>query len=80
MATKRWGMGTETLTSYKLVYRKKKKVIYIDRKRNPDGEFFKITEACGGKRDTVVIPDVLMDQFILGCQKVKGGKINGDRS
>lgn len=77
MVTKRWGMGTETLQSVKLVYRKKGKVIYIDRKRNPEGEFFKITEACNGKRDTVVIPDVLMDQFIQGCQQVKGGEVNG---
>jgi len=74
MVNTRWGLGTETIRSEKLVYRKRKKVIYVDLKKNKDGQFLKITEACHGRRDTVVIPDVLMEAFSMAIEKVKGGK------
>jgi thiamine pyrophosphate-dependent acetolactate synthase large subunit-like protein len=72
MNNPRWGDGTETLRSEKLFNRSKKKVYYVDLKENTDGRFLKITEACGGKRDTIVIPEDLADAFIGAVQRVKG--------
>jgi hypothetical protein len=71
---KRWGDGTKTLRSEKLFNRRKRKVYYVDLKENTDGRFLKITEACQGKRDTVVIPEAMADAFVAAVQRVKGGK------
>jgi hypothetical protein len=72
MATKRWGDGTQTIRSERLFHRPKKKVYYVDLKKNSDGNFLKITEACGGKRDTIVVPTAMADEFVEAIQKVKG--------
>jgi hypothetical protein len=72
--SERWGDGTQTIKSERLFNRKKKKVYYIDHKFNSEGAYIKITEACGGKRDSVVIPFHLADAFIVAFEKVKGGK------
>ncbi len=75
MENGRWGDGTETIRSEKLFNRPKKKVYYVDYKRNTDGNFLKLTEACGGKRDTIVIPADMVPEFIAAIQKVmKGGE------
>lgn len=73
MANERWGDGTRTIRSERLFYRRKRKVYYIDLKKNSDGSFLKITEACGGKRDTIVIPTGLAEAFCRAVEKVKGG-------
>jgi hypothetical protein len=72
-SSERWGDGTLTIRSERLFNRKKKKVYYLDHKKNSEGDFIKITEACGGKRDTIVIPVNLADPFIAALEKVKGG-------
>lgn len=54
---------TETVASQRVHCRDRKKVWYVDLKRNPDGDYVKITEACGGKRDTIVVPCDLADAF-----------------
>lgn len=72
MASERWGDGTQTIRSERLINRQRKKVVYVDLKKNSDGTFLKITEACGGRRDTVVIPADQADEFVEAIQKVKG--------
>jgi hypothetical protein len=74
--SERWGDGTQTITSERLFNRKKKKVYYLDKKKNSEGVFIKITEVCGGKRDTIVIPLNLGDAFMDAFAKVKGGEIS----
>lgn len=69
-----WGDGTQTLRSERLFNRSKKKVIYVDLKQNTDGRFLKITEACRGKRDTIVVPEDMTEAFVEAIQKVKGGE------
>lgn len=69
----RWGDGTQTIRSERLYNRRKKKVYYIDLKKNSDGEFLKITEACKGKRDTIVVPSAMAEAFVAAVEKVKGG-------
>jgi hypothetical protein len=72
-----WGDGTETIRSEKLFNRSKHKVYYIDLKTNTEGRFLKITEACNGKRDTIVIPEAMADAFVEAVSKVKGQAQNG---
>lgn len=71
MANDRWGDGTTTIRSERLFNRRKNKVYYIDLKTNSDGSFVKITEACGGKRDTIVIPTALADAFCAAVERVR---------
>lgn len=71
--SERWGDGTQTIRSERLFNRRKKKVYYIDLKKNSDGTFLKITEACRGKRDTIVVPSGMADAFVAAVEKVKGG-------
>jgi hypothetical protein len=73
MKNQLWGNGTQTLRSERLFNRQKRKVYYVDLKQNHDGRFVKITEACGGKRDSIVIPDSMADALIGAVIKVKGG-------
>jgi hypothetical protein len=77
MPKKTWGTGTRTIRSARLFHHQKKQYNYGDLKENQDGKFLKITEACRGKRDTIVIPYELGDAFIHMIQKVKGGDIDG---
>jgi hypothetical protein len=72
--SERWGDGTLTIRSERLFNRRKRKVYYIDLKKNSDGTFIKITEACGGKRDTIVVPSQMADAFVAAVEKVKGDK------
>jgi hypothetical protein len=73
-----FGDGTETLRSTRLFFRKKKKVFYIDWKKNSEGEFLKVTEVGGGKRDTVVIPEHMIEAFIYAIAHVKGPPKGGE--
>lgn len=71
---KLWGIGTQTLRSVRLFHRSKKKVWYIDLKKNQDGRFIKITEACGGKRDSIVFPEEMAWDLCQAITKLKGGE------
>jgi hypothetical protein len=71
MSNIRWGDGTRTLRSERLFHRRKKKVYYIDKKQNSDGSFYKITEACKGKRDTIVLPEGMLDAFLEALRKIR---------
>lgn len=66
-----FGDGTRTLRSTRVFYREKGKVFFVDWKENSEGEFLKITEVCKGKRDTIVIPEHLIEAFIFAIAKVK---------
>lgn len=63
---------TVTIRSTRFFHKPKKKVFYVDWKKNAEGEFLKITEVSDGKRDTIVIPDNKVDAFVHAIAKVKG--------
>lgn len=73
-----FGDGTTTIRSTRLFFRDKKKVFYIDWKKNSEGEFLKITEVSDGNRDTVVIPEHLIESFVYAIARVKGPPKGGE--
>jgi hypothetical protein len=74
----KWNGLSRTIRSRQVFHRKKKKVFYIDLKKNKDGTFVKMTEACKGKRNTIVVDEMLADAFCEAVTQVrKGGVIDG---
>jgi hypothetical protein len=78
MPKKTWGTGTRTIRSFRLFHHQKKKVYYGDLKENEEGRFLKITEACKGKRDTIVCsPQVGKSLANEILSILKGGESDG---
>jgi hypothetical protein len=46
-----------------------RKVFFLDLKENHRGRFLKITEDVGGRRDTIVLPAAVFEEFL---QALKG--------
>jgi len=47
-----------------------RKKFFLDLKENDRGRFVKITEDVGGRRDTILLPVELLDEFIEGLQRI----------
>jgi hypothetical protein len=70
--------NSKTIRSEKLFYHKHKKVYYFDQKEKHDGKVLKMTEASGGKRNTIIVPDVLVEPYAAKMLSVmRGGEEDG---
>jgi hypothetical protein len=76
MAKNRGRIVSKTIRSFRLFdhKHKPKRVYYIEGKENDQGPFLKMTEACAGSRNTLVVPDYLVSEFQRAIDKVKGGE------
>ena len=48
-----------------------RKIFFMDLKENDRGQFVKITEDVRGRRDTIMVPAEILDEFITALQQVK---------
>ena len=48
-----------------------RKIFFLDLKENDRGQFVKITEDVRGRRDTIMVPAEILDEFIEALQQVK---------
>ena len=53
-----------------------RKTFFLDLKENDRGRFVKITEDVRGRRDTILLPAELLEEFIEGLQRIS----DADRS
>jgi hypothetical protein len=58
----------EVLASEQLTADRKR--FYLDLKENSRGRFFKITEDVGGRRDTIMLPIELAQEFVNALQRL----------
>ena len=47
-----------------------RKVFFLDLKENDRGQFLKITEDVRGRRDTIIVPVEILDEFIEALGRV----------
>lgn len=47
-----------------------RKVFFLDLKENDRGRFVKITEDVRGRRDTIMLPTDVLDEFIQALQQI----------
>lgn len=48
-----------------------RKIFFMDLKENDRGQFVKITEDVRGRRDTIMVPAEILDEFITALQQVR---------
>ncbi|MEM1442029.1 MAG: DNA-binding protein [Verrucomicrobiota bacterium] len=48
-----------------------RKIFFLDLKENDRGQFVKITEDVRGRRDTIMVPGEILDDFIEALQAVQ---------
>lgn len=48
-----------------------RKIFFLDLKENDRGRFVKITEDVRGRRDTIMIPADVLDEFVQALQNVQ---------
>lgn len=48
-----------------------RKIFFLDLKENDRGQFVKITEDVRGRRDTIMVPAEVLDDFIEALQNVR---------
>lgn len=48
-----------------------RKVFFLDLKENDRGQFVKITEDVRGRRDTIMVPAEILDDFIDALENVR---------
>ncbi len=47
-----------------------RKIFFLDLKENARGRFVKITEDVRGRRDTIILPIEIIDEFIDALQRI----------
>lgn len=47
-----------------------RKIFFLDLKENDRGRFVKITEDVRGRRDTIMLPIEVLEEFISGLQNI----------
>ncbi|NNE92065.1 MAG: DNA-binding protein [Verrucomicrobiales bacterium] len=47
-----------------------RKIFFLDLKENDRGRFVKITEDVRGRRDTIMLPTEVLDEFIVALQQI----------
>jgi len=48
-----------------------RKIFFLDLKENDRGRFVKITEDVRGRRDTIMVPADILDEFVEALQSVQ---------
>ena len=48
-----------------------RKIFFLDLKENDRGQFVKITEDVRGRRDTIMVPGEILDEFIEALQDIQ---------
>lgn len=59
--------GNNALHTEKIFH--ERKVFFLDLKENDRGRFVKITEDVRGRRDTIMLPAEVLEEFIEGLQR-----------
>ena len=55
-----------------------RKIFFLDLKENDRGRFVKITEDVRGRRDTIMLPCEVLDDFIAALQAIADVDADGD--
>jgi len=48
-----------------------RKTFFLDLKENDRGQFVRITEDVRGRRDTIIVPAEVLDEFIEALQQIR---------
>jgi hypothetical protein len=59
----------DAIHSEKLTY--DRKIFFLDLKENDRGRFVKITEDVRGRRDTILVPVEVLEDFIAALQRIE---------
>lgn len=55
-----------------------RKIFFLDLKENDRGQFVKITEDVRGRRDTIMVPGEVLDEFVEALQNIAQAYHEGD--
>lgn len=54
-----------------------RKIYFLDLKENARGQFVKITEDVRGRRDTILVPTDILDDFITSLEAIRDAAQQG---
>ena len=55
-----------------------RKIFFLDLKENDRGRFVKITEDVRGRRDTIMVPSEVLEEFITALQQISEASDEND--
>ena len=55
-----------------------RKIFFLDLKQNDRGRFVKITEDVRGRRDTIMVPSEVLEEFITALQQISEASDEND--